>query len=66
MMKPAALNSAMIRLTDECLVPQQPQKDMGKSGCDEIAIREPLYVFAVSNLLNSRIDRRSKRICLLI
>jgi len=31
MMKPAALNSAMMRLTDECLVPQQPQKDMGKS-----------------------------------
>ena len=31
MMKPAALNSAMMRLTDECLVPQQPQKDIGKS-----------------------------------
>jgi len=24
-----------------------------KTGCDEIAIREPLYVFAVSGLLNS-------------
>ncbi|CAM3755794.1 hypothetical protein PSMA108079_06070 [Pseudoalteromonas mariniglutinosa] len=65
-MKPAALNSAMIRLTDECLVPLQIHKDMEKVGCDEIAIREPLYVFAVSNLLNSHIDRRSKRICLLI
>ena len=31
MMKPAALNSAMIRLTDECLVPLQINKDMEKS-----------------------------------
>jgi hypothetical protein len=30
-MKPAALNSAMIKLIDECLVPQQAQKDMGKT-----------------------------------
>lgn len=66
MMKPAALNSAMMRLTDECLVPQQPKRIWEKAGCDKIAIREPLYVFAVSYLLNSRIDIRSKRICLLI
>jgi len=31
MMKLAALNSAMMRLTDKCLVPQLPQKDMGKT-----------------------------------
>ncbi|TMP57498.1 hypothetical protein CWB96_13480 [Pseudoalteromonas citrea] len=65
-MKPAALNSAMMRLTDECLVPLRTHKEMEKIGSDEIAIREPDYVFAVSNLLNSHIDRRNKRICLLI
>ena len=31
MIKPAALNSAMMRLTDECLVPQQLQKEMEKA-----------------------------------
>ena len=33
-----------------------------QTGSDEIALREPLYVFAVSDLLNSYHDRRSERI----
>jgi hypothetical protein len=33
-----------------------------QTGSDEIALREPLYVFAVSDLLNSSHDRRSERI----
>jgi len=30
-----------------------------KTGCGETAIRDPLYVFAVSNWLDSDHDRRS-------
>ena len=37
-----------------------------QTGSDEIALREPLYVFAVSDLLNSYHDRRSERVYELI
>jgi len=59
--KPATLNSASARLTDECLVALKQDGSEFRSG--ETAIRNPLYVFAVSDLNNSDSDKRSTRFC---
>lgn len=48
--EPAALNSASTRLTDECLVALFTFNGLRKqTGSGETVIRDPLYVFAVSD-----------------
>ncbi|MGB5310080.1 MAG: hypothetical protein WBN45_14375 [Arenicellales bacterium] len=49
MSKPANLNSASPGLTDECLVVLQHLMEQKYAGSGETAVRNPLYVFAVSD-----------------
>ena len=48
------LNSAILGLTDKCLVPLIFQRIWKESGSDKIALREPLYVFAVNDDLTAK------------
>jgi len=49
-------STTCIRLADECLVPLFISMEWTATGRDEITIREPLYVFAVSNLTATMTD----------